>query len=128
MPRAKVELLTSLTHTGRGRKFRKGFPQIITNAGDIQYYQNQSGFSVQVLDAPSAKTASPPVKKTPESPPDDKGGEETAPVWTRAKLEGLKKAQLVEEATKLEVFLDGDELKAEMVETILEALEVDDDE
>lgn len=58
MAKARVELLKSATHTARGRTFRKGQVQILTNSADILYYQQQPEFSVIVLeeDKPAAPT------------------------------------------------------------------------
>jgi hypothetical protein len=60
--RAKVELLGSETHTGRGRTIERGKPVILTNPSDIRYYQAQGGFSVTILEDASAKPAAKPVK------------------------------------------------------------------
>jgi hypothetical protein len=48
--KARVELIGSFTHNSHWRKFRKGSPQILTNPAEIQYYQNQYGFDVVLLD------------------------------------------------------------------------------
>jgi hypothetical protein len=49
--KARVELIGSFTHNSHWRKFRKGSPQILTNPSEIQYYQNQYGFDVVLLDS-----------------------------------------------------------------------------
>ena len=52
MARAKVELMGALTHSGRGRSFERGKPQILTGASEIAYYKAQSEFSVTILAEP----------------------------------------------------------------------------
>jgi len=60
--RAKVELIGCQSHTARGRTFKKGQPQTITNADDIAYYQVASEYSVQMLEAAPKKKAKAPAE------------------------------------------------------------------
>lgn len=62
MPKARVELRGSMSHTGNGRKFEKGKPQIMTNPSDIAYYQQQGEFSVTMLEEDDEKPAKQKVK------------------------------------------------------------------
>lgn len=64
MAKARVELRGCMTHSGRGRTFRKGVPQIMTNPSDILYYQSQGDFSVVMLDDDPAPKAEEPKPKT----------------------------------------------------------------
>lgn len=66
--RAKVELMGSETHTGRGRTIERGKPVILTNPSDIRYYQSQGGFTVTVLEDAAAKPAGKPAKGKPAKP------------------------------------------------------------
>lgn len=70
--RAKVELVGCQSHTARGRTFKKGQPQTITNADDIAYYQATSEYSVQLLEAAPKKKAKPapaPVEEPKDEAP-----------------------------------------------------------
>lgn len=73
--RAKVELLGSESHTGRGRTIERGKPLILTNPSDIRYYQAQGGFSVTMLDQPlpggKGKPVPKPAKGKAAPPPED---------------------------------------------------------
>ena len=73
MAKARVELRGCMTHSGRGRTFKKGVPQIMTNPSDILYYQGQGDFSVVMLDDdPAPKTDEPkPKTKVKEPKPVD---------------------------------------------------------
>jgi hypothetical protein len=62
--KARVELIGSFTHNSHWRKFRKGSPQILTNPAEIQYYQNQYGFDVVLLDHEKEKVVKEVIKKT----------------------------------------------------------------
>jgi hypothetical protein len=69
--RAKVELIGALTHEGRGRRFERNKPQILTKPSDIAYYKAQSEFSVTMLAVPAAAKpapAKPGVKPTAAKP------------------------------------------------------------
>jgi hypothetical protein len=57
--RAKVELIGALTHEGRGRRFERNKPQILTKASEIAYYKAQSEFSVTMLAVPAAAKPAP---------------------------------------------------------------------
>lgn len=77
MAKARVELSGCLSHTARGRTFKKGQPQVITSAADIVYYKAQPEYAVQMLDdeAPPVKTKA----KALAPPPDldeEEGGDE----------------------------------------------------
>ena len=124
MARAKIELMDSLSHAGRGRTFRRGYPQILTNAGDIQYYLSHPSYNVQMLDTAPAKRA---VPSDPDSGSKE-GGEVAPPVYTRSKLEALKKVELMDMAAEMGILLEGDELKVDMIDTIIEGPTTDDDE
>ncbi len=117
MARARITLQGSKSHTGRGRTFKQGQAQTVTSNADILYYQGQPGFAVQMLDAPATKPAAPPAVTPTDEPV----------VHTRPKLEALTKAKLVEVAAEMELLLEGDELKAEMVNAILSAQDGDAD-
>lgn len=79
MAKARVELRSALSHTARGRQFKKGAPQILTNPADILFYQQQSEFSVTLLEedkpapvAPAKVKAAPaPKEPEPEEPVDE---------------------------------------------------------
>jgi hypothetical protein len=116
MAKARVELLGSLSYTKGGRKFVRGQPQVITNAAEILYYQGQSDFGVTVEDSPKAKAAAP--KKTDDGKGD---GNDASTGLTEEQLSKMKKAELVETADELEILLEGNEKKSEMIEAILEA-------
>ena len=115
MARARVELIGSLSHTRGGRKFERGKPQILTNAAEILYYQNQSDFAVTVEEAPKKK-----AKAAPPTPPagEAKGDGDD---YTEEQLKKMKKDELIEVADELELLLEGNEKKSEMIEAILEA-------
>jgi hypothetical protein len=57
--RAKVELVGCQSHTARGRTFKKGQPQTITNADDVAYYQASVEYAVTLLEAAPKKKAKP---------------------------------------------------------------------
>jgi len=143
MTRAKVELLDCASHTGLGRKLLKGQPQIITNPSEINYYKNQSGIKVTMLDE-VVVIAKPEIKVEPKVEPkieieeekevenfedeeeaisqdDYNNSEDEKSKYTRENLKGLKKEGLIEIASELGVFLDGSEKKKEMIDEILEA-------
>lgn len=66
-----------MTHTAHGRTFRKGVAQVLTNASDILYYQQQADFAVVILDDdPPAKVKA--ALKAPEPDADDEGEEPDA--------------------------------------------------
>lgn len=109
--RARVELRGSLTHDHGGRVFKKGSPQILTNAAEIKYYQGQAGFSVTMLEGAKAKAPAPVVD-------DDTGGESDND-YSEADLRKMKKAELVEIAEELE--LDTEGTVNELIDRILEA-------
>lgn len=76
MARARIELRGSLSHTVRGRVFKKGQPQIITNPDDILYFQQTDGFVVTLMNA--AEKVKAPGTET--QPADDESVESpTAP-------------------------------------------------
>lgn len=84
MASARVELTGCVSHTARGRTFRKNQPQTLTNPADILYYQSQQDFSVIVLDdAPPAKTkakiAAPAKPKEPVKDDDEGEGDDEEP-------------------------------------------------
>lgn len=110
--RARVELRGSLTHQGKGRFFKKGSPQILTNAAEVLYYQQQSGFAVTMLSEQS-KTATKVV--APE--PDDSGEGDND--FNEAELRKMKKADLQEVAEELG--LDTEGTVNELIERIMDA-------
>jgi hypothetical protein len=112
--RARVELRGSLSHTGMGRTFKKGSPQIITNPAEIEYYKSLGGFTVTVL--PDVK-----VKGKPTAPPPPDGDDDGESAYTEAELNGMTKAQLTEVAEEYELELDDAMKKADMVAAILSA-------
>lgn len=116
MARARVELLGSLSYTRGGRKFVRGCPQVITNAAEILYYQGQADFGVIIEDTPKTKSAAPGKSD------DSKGADNDAPTgYTEEQLNKMKKAGLIKVADELEILLEGNEKKTEMIEAILEA-------
>jgi hypothetical protein len=108
--RARVELRGSLTHDQGGRVFKKGSPQILSNAAEIKYYQGQAGFSVTMLDT-KAKAPAPVV--------DDDDTGESDNDYEEADLRKMKKADLVEICEELE--LDTEGTVNELIDRILEA-------
>lgn len=65
MARARIELRGALSHARGGRTFKKGAPQIVTNAGEIAYYRSVGGFSVTMLeDDPPPRVKAPPPAAT----------------------------------------------------------------
>lgn len=111
--RARVELRGSLTHQGRGRAFKKGSPQILTNSADIVYYQQQAGFAVTML-SDKSKAATKVV--APE--PDDDSGEGDND-FNESELRKMKKADLQEVAEELGLDIDG--TVNELIERIMDA-------
>ena len=136
MARAKIELLGSASHTGRGRKVIKGRPQFVTNPADIAYYESLPGFKVTMLGDTSKpekkKPAEPKGDKPKQKTADDSKGKESKPeapkkkekdkkTFTAAQLKGYKKPQLVKIADEAGVFLEGTEKKIDMIRAILKA-------
>jgi hypothetical protein len=66
MARARIELRGSLSHTVRGRVFKKGQPQIITSPDDILYFQQTDGFVVTLLNA-AEKVKAPEMETQPDA-------------------------------------------------------------
>lgn len=138
MAKARVELKGASTFSSRGRKFKKGFPQVLTNPSDIQYYKGQPDFDVQILDEMIVEKK-PAITKVRKIEKSDPGVEKVAlkslpkkaapPVEKEfhfhkyGKLKTMKKVQLVAIAEEIEVFLEGNESKSKMINSILEAQE-----
>jgi cell division ATPase FtsA len=136
--RARVELIESFTHNSKWRKFRRGSPQIITNPAEIQYYKNQPGFSVVLLDSEAKeKVVIKKVKSKSKSQQDEiekqeeyreeeeeeeyddeeEGEEETG--YTEGMLKDFKKSQLRSLAADLELDIEG--TKKELMARIINA-------
>jgi hypothetical protein len=58
-----------MSHTARGRTFKKGQPQILTNAGDVAFYQSLKEFRVAVMETPTKKKVK--SKDAPAKDPDE---------------------------------------------------------
>jgi len=122
--KAKVILKEGLSHTRGGRTFKKGFPQILSGSAEILYYQSQSSFSVTITEGESQ------AAELPKSGAGDPDAPDLV-IYSKDKLKGMKKKDLLAVADTLEVLLTGEEKKGYMVAQILEAQEAlteDDDE
>lgn len=95
---------------------KKGSPVILSNASHVQYYREQAGFAVTMLEA-KAKAA--PSAEAPKEAESDGG------TYTVAELKKLKKAQLAEIAESMDLEFDGASV-ADLIEGILEAQEEED--
>jgi hypothetical protein len=102
---AKITLRGSLSHTHRGRKFARGVPQIVTDASEIAYYKQQSGFSVKMLKEKKATKKTSSVKKIKK--------------FAKPDLQTMKKPKLVKLAEKRALLLTGEETKKDLIEAIL---------
>jgi hypothetical protein len=136
---AKVELNGSLTHTHAGRSFKRGQPQVITEASEIAYYKTIPGFAVTVLDkakekSPLASVVEPEDAVEPEGEPKaeepEAKEEETVKAqkprapkrrFTHAELKVMNKAQLIEIAHAYGLPVDEDTKKADLMAEIVEA-------
>jgi len=126
MARAKITLRGSMTHTVKGRTFRKGFPQIITNLADIKYYESQPGFHVEMLSAPKKASTNPAApKKTKDVPKPQVEEKPAAETHSRDKLKSMKKMELFAIAKHWGVETEGNEKKLDIIEAILEAQEAE---
>jgi cell division ATPase FtsA len=134
--RARVELIESFTHDSRWRKFRRGSPQIITNPAEIQYYKNQPGFSVVLLDPETKeKVVKEVIKKVKsksqqdevekeeegydEEEYDEEEEDEEEAGYTEGMLKDFKKSQLRSLANDLELDIEG--TKKELIARIIDA-------
>jgi len=120
MARARVELRGSMSHTGGPRTFKKGQPQVLTNPDHIEYYRKVGGFSVTNLKDEKAK----PGKKP--APADTSGGDDgddEDDVYTEADLKKMKVPELHDLAAELELEVDPDAKKADIIEVILNSQE-----
>jgi hypothetical protein len=120
---AKIELTGSLTHSARGRIFKKGMPQILTDPSDVSYYQTQADFCVTILDKPKdAKPASTPATKGEESLEESKpGARKPRKRYTETELKNMNKAQLAEIAVGYGLAVEDTTKKADIVADIVEA-------
>ena len=123
MVQAKIELTSSLSLTSRGRTFRKGQSETITNQADIAYYEKQPGFKVTRIATKKPETKVAPIVK-PQPKVEENVETEEAPVAiSKAKLNDMNKKKLVKWAAKHNILLIGEEKKSEMIEIIMTALE-----
>jgi len=110
MARARVELKGCLTFQGKGRTFKKGSPQILTNPADIMYYQQQAVFVVTMLSEKSKVVVE--TKQPVDNIKDDND-------FNESELRKMKKADLQEVAEELG--LDTEGTVNELIERILDA-------
>jgi hypothetical protein len=123
---AKVELLGSLTHTHKGRVFKKGQPQVVVDTEEIACYQSLEGFSVTILEKAKEKSpvANRPIETVSED--DDEVEEQPANVapapkrrYTEPELKAMNKAQLSELALGYDLAVDELSKKADIIADIL---------
>lgn len=121
MAKARVQLQGAESFDGRGKKFVKGKPQIITNAADIEYYQRHAAFTVSMLTTVKPKEPAEPEKKKADAP--------AADPHSIPSLNKLTKAALIKLGA-LEFALDIDPAlkKDDMVAAILKAVAGEQDE
>jgi hypothetical protein len=111
MPVAKVVLSRGgLSHTYKGRKWKRQEPQTVTTQSEIDYYKTTHGFSVTMLSVGSRKSTKLSKKDEPTK---------TKKVYTEEKLLMKKKKRLILIAEELDVPLTGNEKKEAIVEAIL---------
>lgn len=131
--RARVELVGSSTHHSNWRRFVKNQPQILTNPAEIQYYQNQSGFNVVLLENETKKKVvetplrMKPIKKVDEeinqeedydeSEEDEDEDEDEG--YTESSLRELKKSQLKAIANDMDLDIEG--TRKELIARIIES-------
>lgn len=120
MVKARVTLTGSLSHEHGGRRMIKGQPQVITNPAEILYYQQQSGFSVVVLDGENKPTEK-KVEAKKEEVKEEVKEEESKDAYTKDQLQAMKKRKLVDVAAEVGVLLEGSEKKSRMIAAILKA-------
>lgn len=128
MARARVELKGCVSYTVGGRVWKKRKPQILTNESEIAKYQSIGDFSVTILKEESrskAKDKPAPTPPEPEPETDDDGNvidaEEAG--YAKADLKKFSKKELVAIGTGLDLDLDKDSKKSDLIEEILEAEE-----
>ena len=113
MAKARVQLRHSVTFVGRNKKhWKKNQAEVLTNEGEIAYYENQTEFVVTRMQE-SKKAAS------------AGNGEATSPVrkLSKSKLHTMSKPEISDIAAKLfNLALDDDEMKKDdMVTAVMKA-------
>jgi len=121
MAKAKVKLAKAASFSDRaGNQWKQGDIRVITDEGDIRYYQAQSEFTVTIMQAVKPKPAPAASKPEDDDPPET--------TYSEAELKKQSKTALVELAAEdFDLDLDGDLKKGEMIGAILEAQEAAED-
>jgi hypothetical protein len=118
--KARIKLVGAVTFGDRrGNHWKKGDTRIITDEGDILYFQNTPEFTVTMLTAVKPK----PVEKAPVDV-EDEDEDEADPAYTAADLKKQSKNGLVTlGAEEFALDLDMELKKQDMIDAILEAQE-----
>jgi len=146
MARAIIELVEGRSLSARGRTLKKGYPQTITDAADIHYYQGIASVKVTSSEEPKPKVAKQPKveaeipKELPLAEPESKELEAEVPKVEKEKVEAApdkpkktkkvaaysedelktkKKKVLIEIAASLGVYVDGSDKRKEIIAAIL---------
>lgn len=148
MATAKVKLKPSgpVSWNGRGRRLAQGDSIVVSGAEDILFFSTRPEFTVEMLDGPKRSAPAPAKKgkgKKPKPPPEPEPEEdedeepeeqdepdpeeeseedgEVTPEYTASDLNKMKKDALQELAEELELEVDEDATKAQLVDAILES-------
>ena len=116
MAKAKVKLAKSASFSDRaGNNWKQGDQRVVTDEGDIRYYQCQSEFVVTMMKEVA------PKKPAPVAPPADDDDDDEDTSYTEADLKKQSKSALVEIGVEMDLDLDSDLKKGEMISAILGA-------